>query len=99
MLKLKLSPEAIKDLEVIFEYTYQSYGILQAEKYQDELFEGMLLIARNPEMGSIYYFKEGNYRKLNLNRHIVFYRNTENECVVVRILHERVDLKTNLSLP
>lgn len=96
MLKLKLSPKAINDLEEIYEFTFMSWGIVQAEKYQDELFSMMITITENPSMGSPYYFKEGNYRKINVNRHILFYRQNENECFVVRILHERMDLKTKL---
>ena len=96
MRELLLKPEAINDLEKIYEYTLHTWGQNQAEKYQDELFESMNSILSNPEIGSKYYFKEGNYRKLNINRHLIFYRLEEKSCVVVRILHEKVDLKIKL---
>jgi len=96
MLKLLLSPKAIIDVEEIFEFTYLTWGISQAEKYQDELFDSMITISNNPKIGSLYYHKKGNYRKLNVNRHLIFYRLTEQECIVIRILHERMDLKTKL---
>lgn len=96
MLILKLSPQAIKDLELIFEFTLLTWGIEHAEKYQDELHSTMETILINPTMGSLYYFKKGNYRKMNVNRHIIFYRETETECIIIRILHERMDLETKL---
>jgi len=92
MLDLKLSPKAIIDLEYIYEYTLSTWGFNQAEKYQDELYACMINISENPMLGSIYYFKSGNYRKMNINRHVIFYRQTKRDCLVVRILHERMDL-------
>jgi len=93
MLELKLSPKAIIDLEEIYEYTLGTWGLNQAEKYQDELYLCMISISENPMLGSIYYFKSGNYRKINANRHIIFFRKTKKECLIVRILHERMDLQ------
>lgn len=96
MLKLRLSPQAVIDLEDIYEFTFQTWGMSQADKYQDELYSTMQSISKNPSIGSLYYFKEGDYRKININRHIIFYRQYRNECIIVRILHERMNLKTRL---
>ncbi len=96
MRKLLLRPEALNDLEKIYEFTFYTWGQNQAEKYQDELFDSMNSILSDPEIGSKYYFKEGNYRKLNINRHLIFYRLEENTCVVVRILHEKMDQNSKL---
>ncbi len=95
MLNLRLSPQAVIDLEDIFAFTYKKWGIKQAEKYQDEVYASMMLISENPFLGAAYYYKKGNYRKLNVNRHLIFYNFTKVECLIVRILHERMDLKTN----
>ena len=96
MLKLLLTPKAQFDLEEIYDYTFMTWGINQAEKYQDELFDSMLSITKNPKIGAVYYFKKGNYRKLNRNKHLIFYRVKGEECIVTRILHERMDLKNRL---
>jgi len=96
MLKLLLTPKAELDLEEIYEYPLMTWGFKQAEKYQDDLYDSILGILDNPKIGVIYYYKEGNYRKLNSNRHLIFYRISVTECIVVRILHERMDLKTYL---
>lgn len=96
MLKLLLSPQATNDLEDIYEYTLKTWGSSQAEKYQDELYDSFLSIADKPLIGSIYYYKKGDYRKLNINRHLVFYRIKDGNCLIIRILHERMDLKTQI---
>lgn len=94
MLDLLLRPQAENDLEEIFEYTYHTWGIVQAQKYQDELFESMKSILSNPKIGTIYFHKEGNYRKISINRHLIFYRTTEKHCIVVRVLHEKMNLES-----
>lgn len=96
MLKLLLAPMAERDLEDIFEYTFLTWGLEQAEKYQDELFDSMTDVLSNPKVGSLYYHKTGNYRKLKSNRHLIFYRVAGDECIVIRILHERMELKMKL---
>ena len=96
MLKLFLSPKAELDLEDIYEYTLNTWGSKQAEKYQDELYYAMQTILADPHIGSIYYHKAGNYRKLNSNKHLIFYIIEVDRCIVMRILHERMDLKMNL---
>lgn len=96
MLSLKLTPKAINDIEGIYEYTFANWGTRQAEKYQDELFEWMSRIIDNPKIGSIYYFSKGNYRKTQINKHLIFYRIEDNELLIVRILHERMDFESHL---
>lgn len=96
MLKLFVSPQAINDLEDIFEYTVQNWSITRAEIYQDLLFESMNTILSSPKIGTNYYFKKGKYRKLNSGKHIMFYRVEGDNCIIVRILHERMDLNSHL---
>lgn len=96
MLKLLLVPQAITDLEDIFEYTVKNWSLTQAEIYQDLLFESMNKILSSPRIGSKYLFKKGKYRKLNSSKHIIFYRLEDEYCIVVRILHERMDLNSHL---
>lgn len=96
MLKLKLSPKANDDLEEIFEYSFNNWGINQAEKYQDDLYNAMLLISNNPNIGVDYYFKEG-CRKFHINKHFIFYKLENKSCVIIRILHEKMDVYSHLT--
>jgi toxin ParE1/3/4 len=97
MLKLQIKPEAERDLEKIYEYTLLSWGIQQAEKYQDELFHGMQLLLEQNDLGKIYPYSNRGYRKLHVNRHLIFYRIEKQKCVVVRILHDRMDIEKNVN--
>jgi len=96
MLKLKIKPGAQNDLVKIFEYTAMNWGLSQAEKYQDDLYDGMQLLSEQEELGKDYPYSELSYRKLHVNRHLVFYRVEKQECIVVRILHDRMDIEEHL---
>ena len=96
MLKLFITPKAEQDLEEIYEYTFLTWGSAQAEKYQDELFDCMTTISQSHQLGSVYHHIEGNYRKFNVNRHLIFYKVEREQCIITRVLHESIDLKHNL---
>lgn len=96
MLELRIKPEAENDLVLIFEYTVKSWGLLQAEKYQDELYAGMISVQKQEALGKEYPYANMSYRKIYVNRHLIFYRLEESECVVVRILHDSMDIKKHL---
>lgn len=91
MLKLLLAPQAIKDLEDIFEYTAEKWTISQAEIYQDLLMASMNKILSSPSIGTGY-----NYNKLKSGKHLLFYRILDEYCIVVRVLHERMDWDLHL---
>lgn len=92
MNKISLTPEAIRDLEKIFLYTADQWSIKQAIKYQDEFNLAFNEIVKLPSIGKKYYFRKGNYRKQKVGKHLIFYKLKTDECLVVRILHERMDL-------
>ncbi len=92
MPSIVLSPLAQIDLEEIWFYTFREWSAQQADKYQDELFSAFLKIA-NPKTVriSVNQIRQG-YFKHKINRHIIFYRMETNQIIVVRILHEMMDL-------
>ncbi len=96
MLNLLVSPQAFLDLEEIFEYTIRTWSYAQAEKYQDELYTGMIKISHDPDSGNKYFFKAGNYRYLKINRHLIFYKTTAQDCLIIRVLHEVMDINAHL---
>ncbi len=96
MSSVLIKPEAENDLTKIFEYTFNNWGLDQAEKYQDELYHGIQLIANQTKLGKEYSFTNLPYRYFHVNRHLIFYRITDKECVVIRILHDRMDIIEHL---
>jgi len=97
MLELFLSPEAENDLEIIYKYTYENWGLKQADYYQDQLYNSMSQVCKNPNIGRVYEHSDYAYKIITTNKHLVFYRITnDKKCIVVRILHERMDLDLHI---
>jgi len=96
MLNLFISPEAERDLEIIYEYTFYTWGQDQADKYQDDLFEAMNQIQLNGKIGIRYPHADLDYRKFSINKHLLFYKVVQSNCIIVRVLHERMNLSFEL---
>ena len=92
MLNQLLYLEDVKDLGKIYEYSFHSWEGIQADKYQDELYNAMEQICNNSEIGIRYDQSKISYRKFLVNRHLLFYKVNTKDCIIVRILHERMDL-------
>lgn len=97
MNNLFLTPRAEEDLKEIFEYSFFRWGLLQAEKYQDDLYDGFNVILQNKEIGKIYLNGKRSYRKLHINRHLIFYRTYSTKFLMVRILHDRMEIKKHFN--
>ena len=87
-----LSEIADKDLEDIFDLTFDEFGFDQAEKYLleiEEIFQNLIV---NPQLGKkrdeikqdLYSFPKDN--------HIIFYRILDNHIRIVRVLHGSRDI-------
>ncbi len=96
MIKLFLSPQAINDLENIFQYTIQKWSFKKAEIYQDLLIESMNVLLKNPNDGKKYFYRKGKYRKFNAGKHILFYKVENKKYIVIRILHQIMDLQSHI---
>ena len=98
MAKYKLSNKAVEDLDRIWNYTFDKWSEKQADKYYEMLLENCQEIANNPDLGKNY---EGIIKELfgfKVNRHIIFYRKFyDNPIEIIRILHERMDLKNRIN--
>ena len=98
MAKFKLTNKAVEDLSKIWEYTFEVWPENQADKYYEMLISNCQEIADNPLLGKNY---DGIAQKLlgmKTNQHIIFYRTlNENYIEIIRILHERMDLKKRIT--
>jgi len=95
--KFKFSKKAIEDLSEIWEYTFDEWSELQAEKYYNMLIETCREIADNPDIGKDYSLIAKNLYGITSGRHILFYRKLKSKDVeIVRILHEQMDLKSRI---
>lgn len=94
MTKFILRQEAIDDLNNIWFYTYEEWSETQADKYYEAIEFSCMQIGQNPELCSNYEGISENLLGLRTGKHIIFYQiiSTE-EIEIIRILHERMDLK------
>ena len=87
-----LSEIADKDLEDIFDYTFDEFGFNQAEKYLleiEEIFQNLII---NPQIGKKRdEIKQGLY-SFPKDNHIIFYRILDNHIRIVRVLHGSRDI-------
>ena len=98
MANVILRQAAIDDLNNIWDYTYEQWSEAKADKYYSILKLSCIEIGKNPEIGKGYYEINKNLLGLKVGRHIIFYQFiNEYEIEVIRILHERMDLKIRLN--
>lgn len=98
MADLLFTNKAVEDLADIWNYTVETWSEGQADKYYTLLVATCRQIADSPRPLGREYTEIGTglygYRT---GRHIVFYRTVpENVVEIVRILHERMDLKNRI---
>ena len=98
MIAIDISARAEQDLLDIWLYTFRTWGEVQADRYLDELDQGIRLLAANPSLGSDYGQIRGGYRRFSINYHRVFYRFFNDSVEIMRVLHESMDIDTHLEI-
>lgn len=93
---VKKSVRAERGLLQIWLYTFRTWGEVQADRYLDELDRSIRLLAENPSLGSDYGHICDGYRRFSINYHRVFYRFVGDSLEIVRVLHESMDIDTQL---
>jgi toxin ParE1/3/4 len=97
MAKYFLTHKAVDDLSKIWEYTYEAWSENQADKYYQLLIETCREISKSPDIGENYSEISDDLLGLRVGKHVVFYRKIKTkEIEVLRILHERMDLKNRI---
>jgi toxin ParE1/3/4 len=91
MAKLYLTPAALRDMENIWQYTAERWGLAQAERYTDRLTNCFETLAQSPLSGTSCSHIRPGYRRQSVESHVVYYRAEPEAVTVVRILHERMD--------
>jgi toxin ParE1/3/4 len=98
MAKYSLTNKAVADLSQIWNYTSDRWSENQANKYYKMLLDNYIELASNPELGKDYFMVTDNLLGFRAGRHIIFYHGIrEGEIVIIRILHEHMDLKNRLT--
>ena len=90
MAELRLSPAALRDLEGIWRYTAEQWGVAQAERYLDVLNVAFGAIASNPQAAPRCDHIRAGYRRQWVEQHVAYFRMEAGAVVVVRVLHQRM---------
>ena len=95
--KYRISEQAINDLNDIWIYTLNKWSKELADRYYDLIIGEIEFISDNFLTGKSAEQTRKNYRVTKIKSHLIFYRKIENDIVeVVRILHQRMDVKKRL---
>lgn len=83
----ELSQEADRDLEDIFDYTLEVFGLDQAVAYVSAFDDVFIMLAKNPGTGRRRPEIRAGLRSFIKDYHVIFYRVTKGRLRIVRILH------------
>ena len=94
--KYRISATTIKDLDGIWEYTFTNWSKNQADRYHNLLMNEIEFVAENRTSGkSMDQIKEG-YLVTYVKSHMIFFKRNEEIVEVIRILHQKMDVESNL---
>lgn len=94
----RISRQAIEDLDKIWIYTFNKWTKEQADRYFDLIITEIEFLADNFMTAKSAEQTRKNYRVTKVKSHLIFFRKAENDIVeIVRILHQRMDIKTHLN--
>lgn len=96
MASVHFSPAAQDDLDAIFDYTAECWGLEQAVRYIGELHDACLLLAQSPQQGRDASHIRAGYRHHPTRRHVIWFREARGGIAVIRILHQRMDVVRHL---
>ena len=91
-----LTPRAQNDLDEIWDYTADRWGLDQAEAYTRQLWMHIQTIADRPALGRECPEIRPGYLRFPSGSHILFYRFTSEGIDIVRILHARMDYEQHV---
>ena len=92
-----ISKKAVSDLEVIWLYTVEKWSVEQADRYYNLIFDEINYICRNINTGKSMEHVRRGYRASKVKSHLIFFRIKNDTVEIIRILHERMDIKNRLN--
>ncbi len=86
-MRLEISRRAGADIERIFEYGLDNFGLPKARAYAAELLDFLDLALTQPKMGISKTEFGRNIRVIFFQSHVVYYRLGRDKVRIVRVLH------------
>ncbi len=96
MAEFSLSKKATSDLDDIADYTFETFGERQADKYASEPQGTFQLLAERSRMGKTVGNFAAGLRSYPFEAHVIYYLIQDDHVFIVRILHHSRDAKRHL---
>jgi len=92
-----LTPKAAADIDSIWDFSAERWGIGQADIYVREIAEAFVPLANGAVTARSATDIRRDYWRHNIGSHIIFFRRSAAQrIVIVRILHQRMDADRHL---
>jgi toxin ParE1/3/4 len=91
-MQIKKTILADEDLIDIYLYGCQNFGETKAEKYHAELHQAFVFLADNPFVSNERYEFDPPVRIHPHGKHLIVYTVEDSFILVIRVLHQRMDL-------
>ena len=92
---LTFSPLATADIDGIWDYTAENWGLDQADQYTDDIRDVCHDLANGDKNGRNVDVSDG-YLKYSVGKHFVFFRQLDSGIEVIRVLHQSMDVERHL---
>lgn len=91
-----LRPSADEDLESIYDYSFEKFGLNRAIEYIHDLNSTFIKLANNPDLARKCDFIKPNLQTYQVSSHIIFFKATKTRISIIRILHKSMDSPRHL---
>lgn len=88
---VRVSEEAEQEIQDILRYTFDHHGAEQTDRYSAGLLRALARLAEYPHIGRHRSDLAGQPYAWRFGEHLIFYRVTETEILIGRVLHNRQD--------
>jgi len=92
MSRYQLTGQSAADLREVARYTRQTWGVVQAERYGEELELALQQLSLAPNLGRKRDAIQPGLRSHPVARHLAFYIQQKDKIIVLRILHPRMNV-------
>ncbi len=93
-----LRQQAQDDLESIWLYSYQEWGVEQADKYVRSLLSRFTWLSENQQLGKQRAEIKPGYYRFPEGMHLIFYKITRDGIDIIGIPHQSMDFITHFDI-
>ena len=94
--RIRLSDPANRDLQAIAEYTQSEWGAKQKAAYLSLISKSFKTLSHSGNIGKPRDEITPGLYSYGVKKHVVFFREAEEEFVIIRVLHVRMDMEKRL---